>query len=345
MLVRGAVDVVSSTEIRGWAYAPARHEPVVVQATLSHEVLGEAVANEHRPDLGAVGFGDGRCGYVIRLYRPIDPIYLPFVSVTLDGGDAELPRANASGFAEYFTALYRAHPAARRTRSVFGGLWTDRIDAAAVLRGRLDVGLLTEETAEPIVHLIHEGVALLRSLAPPARGFWTGTMAERIGAVLDDAALLGVLRAVLEDQPLVIRAEAIEGETMPFNQPSSGNPSPSPAECLAVVVPRGEEVAIEAVRESHRLPEFGPGGVSRWAGGGASVGLEMAVQHGVIDRIPVLPGSFAILAPGSLYRLRCAADSDAIQMLCLPARLTPLAVVMAESRRETVCKSGARIWI
>ena len=43
----------------GWAYAQGRRNDLIVQAVLSHEVIGDAVATEYRPDLAAVGMGKG----------------------------------------------------------------------------------------------------------------------------------------------------------------------------------------------------------------------------------------------------------------------------------------------
>lgn len=345
MFVRGSVDSVTSTEIQGWAYAPGQSGPVMVQAVLHHEILGEAVANIHRPDLAAAGLGDGRLGYSIKLHREIDPLYLPFLSVKLDGGDAELPRANASGFGEFFAALYRAHPAAGRTRSVFGGLWTDRIDAAAVLRSKANVGHVAPEAADVISKLIHDGVAIIDSRGPLALGFAKAGLAERVGAVLDDEALLSVLWAVLEDNPLVVKAETIEGEETEFSQPSTENPSPSCAECLALAVALAEGVTIETVRESHKLPEFTPTGVSRWVDGTARTAVEMAAKHGIIDGHSLSVGSVAVIAPGSLYRLRCGDGSEALQLLCLPARLMPLKLATDSLRHEVVHENGVRVLV
>ncbi len=272
MIVRGSVDVVSGTEVRGWAFSPGRRDPVTVQAVLNHEILGEAAANLHRPDLAVAGLGDGNSGYAMKLFRPVDPLYLPFLVVKVDGGDAELPRAPLLGFAEFFASLYRSHPAAGRPRSVFGGLWTDRTDAAALLRGKTEIGQIPQGAEAGIAALIHTGVSLveLHRAPEPAE-----PLAEIVGAVLEDAALLPLLRAVLEDNPLAVQAERLDAAATALAQPSAGNPSPSPAECLAIVVSLGEGVVVDAVRDSHRLPEFTPLGVSRWASRAAADGLSV----------------------------------------------------------------------
>ena len=344
MFVRGSVDIVTGTEVGGWAYAPGREDPVLVQVVLNHEILGETVANIHRPDLADAGLGDGRCGYVVKLYREISPPYLPFLAVKLDGGDAELPRASAAGFSEFFTALYAAHPTSGRPRSVLGGLWTDRIDAAAVLRGKCDVGLVAPEAAAPVEQLIHAGLAIMALRTPPKEGCGKITP-KGIGAILDDGALLAVLRAVLEDNPLVVSAGVVADAETDLAQPSAGNPSPSPAECLAVAVPLSEGVVLDVVRDSHTLPEFTPGGASRWASGAARAGVEMAAENGLMDRHELAVGSVVVIGPGAMYRLRCGAGAKAAQMLCLPARLMPVALAADKTRRETVRSSGVRVFL
>ena len=116
----------------GWAYSAESREKLTVQALLNHTIIGETIAELYRPDLAAVGFGDGYCGYHIGFYQEIDPLYLPFVVVKIDGGDVDLPRSSISGYSDFFAALYKQHPVTGRHRSVFGGLWTDRIDALLV---------------------------------------------------------------------------------------------------------------------------------------------------------------------------------------------------------------------
>ncbi len=38
-------------------FLPFLNEPVLVQAVLNQEIIGEALAENHRPDLAAAGFG------------------------------------------------------------------------------------------------------------------------------------------------------------------------------------------------------------------------------------------------------------------------------------------------
>ena len=119
MSFRGSVDLRRQREIAGWAYSADHPHGLVVQAIINNEVIGDALANLDRPDLVGVGLGDGNCGFMINPLREIDPLYLPFIAVKVQGGDVELPRSGALGFGEFFSKLYRQHPGAGRPRSVF----------------------------------------------------------------------------------------------------------------------------------------------------------------------------------------------------------------------------------
>jgi hypothetical protein len=326
MMVRGSVDVLTSNEVIGWAFSPGRRDPVLVQAVLNHEILGETTAGIHRPDLAAAGLGDGNSGYVIKLFRPIDPLYFPFIVVKVDGGDAELPRAPTLGFGDFFRSLFVTYPAAGRSRSVFGGLWTDRTDAAALLRGKTGIGQIAPETVPAIEHLIHDGFAIIDLRVPPAEQEWRASLSARIADMLEDEALLPVLRAVLEDNPLVVKADWVADEETALAQPSAANPSPSPAECVEIVVPFGEDVVLDVVRDSHRLPEFTPHGVSRWASRAAGDGVSVVGANGLLGRLTLPMGSAALVGPGTLYQVRRELGSKSARLLCLAERGFPLAL-------------------
>jgi hypothetical protein len=345
VMVRGSVDVVSSTEVVGWAFSPGRNGPVVVQAVINNEILGEAKAELLRPDLAASGLGDGKAGFLIRPYRPIDPLYFPFVAVKVDYGDAELPRTPLLGVAEFFGALFLKHPAAGRPRSVLGGLWIDRTDAPALLRSKLGIGQISAGTGAVMADLVQEGVAVIELRGELDQKAWRNNLANHLGEKLEDAALLALLRGVLEDNPLVVKAEWISSVEGWLTQPSAGNPSPSPAECLDVIISFGEDVVLDLMRESHRLPEFTPDGVSRYAGGTARAALAIAGANSIVDRIELRRGSAAIIGPGTLYRVRCASGSLALRILCLPARGTPLALLADKDRRDHARPSKVRIFI
>jgi hypothetical protein len=345
IIVRGSVDFVSSTEVIGWAFSPGRNGPVVVQAAINNEILGEAKAELARADLAASGVGDGKAGFVIKLYRPIEPIYFPFVVVKVDYGDAELPRTPVLGVAEFFGALFLKHPAAGRSRSVFGGLWIDRTDASALLRSKLEIGQTSADIGAVISKLLQEGVAIIELTGDFDQRAWRDNLIDRLGEKLEDAMLLPLLRAVLEDNPLVVRADWISNGDSWFAQPSANNSSPSPAECVDVIMSFGEEVVLDLMRESHRLPEFSPHGVSRYSAATAGNTFSGAGAGSIVDRLELHCGSAAMLGPGTLYRVRCASGSFALRILCLPARSTPLALLKDKDRRDHARPSKVRIFI
>jgi hypothetical protein len=318
---------------------------VRVQAVLNQEILGEALADLHRPDLAAAGLGDGRSGYAIKLFRRIDPLYLPFVSVTVDDGDAALPRAPELGFQEFFSALYRQHPIAGRSRSIFGGLWTDRTDAMALLGGKVAIGQVSEAVSAAVLRLIHSGVTILDLIGLPVDEAWQKSLAESVGDLLEDQAVLPVLRSVLDDNPLVVCAAWVHGCETALAQPSTKNFAPSPTECLALLVPFGDSVILDVVRDSHRLPEFTPSGVSRWVQGDAAAGLQIAAGNGLLDRYVLAPGTVALIGPGTLHRLRSGTESAAMRLLCLPARLAPSELATDSRRQEVSRASGVRTWL
>jgi hypothetical protein len=342
MMVRGSIDVVTCSEVSGWAFAAGRREPVLVQAILNHEILGEAIANTPRPDLAAAGLGDGNSGYVIKLLRPIDPMYLPFIVVKIDRGDAELPRAPVLGFGEFFSALHAAHPTAGRSRSVFGGLWTDRTDAVALLRGKTEIGQIAPATAASVAQLIYDGLALLDLRETPSQLAWRDDLSEKAGDIAEE--VLPVLRAVLEDNPLVVQADWVEDGNADFSQPSAANPSPSPAECVEVIVPFGESVVLDVVRDSHRLPEFTPLGVSRWATRAPSEAVKLVNGHGLLDSRSLGAGQAAVVGPGTLFRVRSGAGSAAVRILCLPGRGLPFALATDRVGADGARASGVRVW-
>lgn len=354
MFIRGSLDVITSTGLTGWAYAHEARDGLTVQALLNHQVIGEAVADIHRPDLEAVGIGDGRCGYSITFYYRLDPLLLPFVVVKPEGGDVELPRATISGYGEFFQALFREWPSTGRHRSVLGGLWTDRVDAAALLRGRRDVAMIGPAAADAVEALVQAGMMLLAlpTEAGSARketidGTDEGdaaTAARRaVEAALGAPNVVAALRAVLEDHPLVLRPRLCETEA-PFRQPSGMDVLASPGECLLLVLAlNGAAVELEVVRDSHLLPEFTADGASRWMSRSGAEALAMAEQHGLLDHYTLPPDTLAVIGPGLLHRV-LAPRGGAALALALPARAAPLSRRLAGAR-EVVCANGARIWV
>ncbi len=347
----------------GWAYSSGTREKLTVQALLNNSIIGEAIADLHRPDLAAVGLGDGNCGYHVVFYHEIDPLYLPFVVVKLEGGDVDLPRSTMSGYSEFFTALYRKHPLAGRPRSVFGGLWTDRIDATAVLKGRIEVGMIGADVGALLAGFIQSGFAIAEvagpaaikgapatrrgaAVAAPARSK-TPDLGETISAVLQARGVLDLLHPVLEGPPLALSSVLVEGADEGFRQASAMEATPSPTECLALVVPLDDKpVQLDVIRDSHTFPEFAADGQSRWVNPAAAVAIDVALrQHGMIDQYQIPPGSVAIVGPGLIHRLRTEQGTSALRVHCTPSRNAPLDRMLDGSRKEITLETGGRIWL
>lgn len=341
MYIRGSLDVITTTGLAGWAHAPDARDGLTVQALLNHQVIGEAVADLHRPDLAAVGIGDGNCGYSITFYHSLDPLYLPFVAVKPEGGDVELPRTDLAGYGDFFQALFRQWPVTGRHRSVLGGLWTDRTDAAALLRGRREIGMIAPATADMVEALVRSGLMLLPMPADARRATAADPARRAIEAAIAAPDIVATLRAVLEDHPLVLRPHLCDSGG-PFRQPSGMEALASPAECLLLVAPLNGPVELEVVRDSHLLPEFTPDGASRWMSRTGAEALAMAEQHGMLDRIVLAPDTLAVIGPGLLHRI-LAPEGGAAVALTLPARTAPLRQRLGDIH-ETVCDNGARIW-
>ncbi|MBK1658268.1 hypothetical protein [Paracraurococcus ruber] len=351
MTIRGSIDEITPLFAAGWAHDDRAAEPLLVQAMVNGAVVGEAIADASRPDLAAAGLGDGRCGFRIEFGAPVDPGQLAFVSVKPDRGDVELPRTNLTGYVDAFRALRARHPGVGWTRSIHGGLWTDRADARRRLAGRVAIGAVGVETAEPLGRLIEAGHVLLRgALAPvglearaaeavarlpegplsPRGSLDEGDVLGALPALLFRDAALGLLRGAFDDQPLVCRAELARGVTG-FAQPSTAEPLPSPTECAALVAPVGEgRLLLDIVRDSHALPEFTPAGESRWlAGSAASLALASAAGAS-LDTVLLGETDLAVIAPGTLYRLRVPQGMTALVALAVPNRQTPLRFLTGE---------------
>lgn len=343
MIIRGSLDAISSDRAAGWAFSPQTKDGLRVQAILNTEIIGEAVANLDRPDLKNAGFGDGKCGFDIRFNRPIGATYLPFVAVKPDGCDLEFPRWHPTGLIEFFSAVFRGHPASGRHRSVFGGLWIDRVNAPAVLRGKLDAGQVAAQDGPTLGALIENGVVVLneRERLPAS-----SEVSARLVSALFEVETLRPLLAILEDRPVVLSA-GIVSEPQPLSQPSTLSELGGQTECLMLVAPLGAEgVQIEVVRASHRLPEFTSRGRSRWLEANAVAdSLEGLRQGGFLDVHDVAPGSVAIVGPGTLQRIRCKGGAQALRLVVVPGRGVPAHLLADSTRKETVVGDRVRAWL
>lgn len=364
--VRGSLDVVSTVNAMGWAFTADTRKKLTVQAMLNHAIVGEAIADHHRPDLAAVGMGDGNCGFKIEFYQEIDPLYLPFIVVKIEGSDVDLPRASMSGYSEYFSALYRKFPVSSRHRSVFGGLWTDRIDAVSLLKDRIDVGMIDGDAGENLSTFIQDGFVIVDagapreavakpaagakrgdSASPPARRGKIPDLTEAVCGVLQATPVLGLLKPILEGLPLALNTHVIEGSDEGFRQASAMEVLRSPGECVTIIVSlEDKSVDLDIVRDSHLFPEFSAQAESRWVNPAGAVAIDVALrEQGMVDNHLVPPGSVAIIGPGLIHRARTESGTMALRVHCTPSRIAPLDRILDGSRKETVLKSGARVWM
>jgi len=349
-MIRGSVDIVTNKRATGWIYSDGQQEPLSVEAVINNEVVGKAVANLLRPDLAAAGLGDGKCGFEIRFNNEVDSLYLPFVQVMLGGTDLELRRWAGAGFRDYFRALYQRYPRAGRSASVYGGLWTDRTDAAALLKGRTDIGVVAPNEANCVARFIQDGVVVLirhmNSAAPPVGKPMNEDRTSAVADTVFDEGVLKIMRVVLDDNPVAVRADVLDSDEDDFLQMSTIEELPSPAECLGLIFPATEKaIAVDVVRGGHRFPEFLPDGLSRWSHAAALRTASTTLSPDLpVDRHQVPRGSVILIGPGALCRVR-AATGSAFRVLALPARLSLLRFHQKAPSGELTHESGARIWI
>jgi hypothetical protein len=125
--------------------------------------------------------------------------------------------------------------------------------------------------------------------------------------------------------------------TTGFTQPSTAEPLPSPAECLALVAGIGEgQVLLDIVRGSHALPEFTPAGESRWLAGVPAT-LALAESAGAsIETLALGATDLAVIGPGTVYRLRVPEGMTGLVALATPNRQTPLRFLRGEGGAVTL---------
>jgi hypothetical protein len=347
-MIRGSVDALTTKSASGWIYTDTQKEPLAVEAVINHQVVGSAIAGLSRPDLAAAGFGSGNCGFDLQFGNQIDPLYLPFVRILMAGTDLELSRWVGAGFGDYFRALHERYPRAGRAASVYGGLWTDRTDAAALLKGRTDVGIVTPRDANSVARFIQDGSLVVMRRDEKKLASSTVTASDIPTAVAEaifDEDLLRVLRAIFDDHPVAIRADVLDSDEPEFSQTSALEDLPSPAECMSLVFPFGSQsTTVGVVRGAHRFPEFLVTGLSRWSHEASkfiaqSLSLEMPVDQHKVSR-----GSVIMIGPGALSRV-LAASGRALRVLLLPSRLSLLRFQKKAPRGELAHGSGARIWV
>lgn len=366
VMIKGAIDRLDTDGAIGWLYGSEYTAPPLVRAFLHHDLIGEGFADNHRPDLEEVGFGDGRCGFEIRFDRPIDPNYLPFVTIKPMDVDLHLPTSNGGAYLDLVKAVMAGFSGAGRSRSILGGLWTDRLDAPQLLAGRVAVGACPAELQPALQELIRGGhVVLHNALAPNGvsakdlsnieiatalhlAGEGDGrrkSALSGLASLLFRDATVRLLRAAFDDQPVIYRLDRIETMTV-FTQASALEALPSPAECVAIYVgnPDGP-IRIDLIRDSHELPEFSISGRSRWTEAGADELSQFALEAGLSIESVELDGlDVAIVGPGTVHRVAASPDAPALRAIAAPRRVTPTRFLNGESSwTEAGHVSGARI--
>ena len=339
MSIKGSVDQLTTKSAQGWIYSTNENAPVVVEAVLHHRVIGEALADSYRNDLAEVGFGDGRCGFTIDFAMPIEPAYLPLVTVRPSGGDVELPHYSNHGFADLLANLFTALPLTGRQKSIFGGLWSDRTDALALLKGRQDVGRFSEAVGGSLEHLIVHGHAVLDlpwDDAPWIDGHDVSDLERTIGAMFFRPPTQDVLLAAFDDVPVVTSGHLVWESQREFRQPPTGHNLSSPVESVSLLASNGQSpTSIEIVRGSHDFPDFTSGGDARWLLPSGAAALSHAASIGApIEAVTLHAHQVAILAAGTIYRVLHPSADGTVEAVAIPRRRHPVRHGSANPYRE-----------
>lgn len=345
MTIKGSLDLLTTKGAHGWIYDKAENGPVVVEAVLHHRVVGEALADIYRHDLAAVGFGDGRCGFTIDFDMPIEPAYLPLVTVRPTGGDVELPRFSTSGFTDFLSGLFTALPLTGRHRSVFGGLWTDRTDALSLLAGRQSLDRFSPEAARVLEHLIVHGYAVIDlpyGEAPDIEGHDVSELERTLGGVFFRHLVQDCLTAAFDDGPVLISGRVLHESQREFRQPPTGQHLASPVECLALIASNGHSPSsIELIRDSHGFPDFTASGDPRWLLPAGAAALSHAAAVGApIEILTLRANQVAILAAGTIYRALHPSADGTIEALTIPRRRQPVRQDTGRPYREALNVGG-----
>ena len=346
MSIKGSVDHLSVKGATGWIFNSADQIPMIVEAVLHHRIIGEAIADQFREDLAAVGLGDGRCGFTIDFPTSLDPTYLPFVSFRPAGGDVELPRTTLSGFSDFLRGLHSSLPKTGRQKSVFGGLWTDRTDALAMLQGRRAIQTLSAENAALIEPFIVHGYTLLD--ASPDRRQQEGSessfgeLEQATANMLFQPIVDNVLKGILDDEPVITHGDLLHEPQPGFRLPCSGRGLASPLECVALVSGRGgSAVVLELVRDSHNLPDFTTRGDARWLLHPEDASFDHAASIGSsVEMIALSSTQVAVISASTLYRCADPSENGAVEALCIPRRTFSARHSLGQKRKRSRAFAG-----
>ena len=298
----------------------------------------------------------------------VDPRHVPFVCLRPEGFDLSIPADGGGKFLDLMQHVIGDYSSTGRTRSVFGGLWTDRLDASALLAGRVAVGSVATELQSTLSELIARGyVCLQGAMGSRPVGERELEVAALIAAALRDgervipesrSALSGLagmlfteplvrlLRAMFDDHAVAYRADVLRDGGLGFAQACSVEALPSPAECALAYLCPAPGVRIEVVRDSHELPEFArEDGHSRWtAEGAAAVGKLVREQASSIEVTELERLDTLLVGPGIVHRVVPRDTAPVLRVLLAPRRVTPLKFLSGETAwLEGTHVSGARL--
>jgi hypothetical protein len=161
-----------------------------------------------------------------------------------------------------------------------------------------------------------------------------------------DALTLRLLSSILEDNPISVKASIIKEDESTYGQTSSWEELPSPADCLGLIAPLGDDVSVEVLRGSHWFPEFTADGISRWTvEGRPGVAAAVVAPNTYTDVFDIPAKSIAIVGPGLIHRVHASPSSAAVRILVLPSRQGSARFRQQVPADEVAHRSGARIWV
>jgi hypothetical protein len=172
------------------------------------------------------------------------------------------------------------------------------------------------------------------------------TALNTVSSFLFRDTVVKILRAVFDDHPVAYRLDVLTGPDQSFVQACAFETFPSPAECVVgYIAGEGSRMTLAMVRNSHELPEFAPGGASRWTASGVAEVKEMAQQAGAsIETHEVEPGDMVIVGPGLVHQIVSATNSPALRVVFAPRRITPYNYLQGDRGWvEGAHVSGARV--
>lgn len=363
-MISGSIDKLTPQGAIGWIYRVDAEKPTVLRAFLHGEVIGETIADLYRPDLHQVGLGDGHCGFEMSFGRALSHSQLPFIKIKPEAIDLSLSQTEKTAYLDLLHAVLRNAEGAGRNRSILGGLWTDRTDAAQVLAGRIAVGSCPAELQPMLQELILNGYVVLPGVLAPKglqpkdaasvlsleqRGKSSAAVIKEVldgmGKLLFRDSTVRLMRTVFDDHPIIYRLDHMKQDTV-FHQAAAVEPLPSPAESLLIYAGfPGPSTRLEIMRDSHELAEFGPAGSSRWTTDGAKeLGLLAERQGLSIGEVEFSNLDLVIVGPGLVHRIIASDEAPIIRALALPRRVTPLKYLSGERAWvEATHVSGARV--